>query len=607
MIKGRCKVLKIFKLAKAELKKMFLKPIMLFVFLAIGATITLLAVTFQPEKRVETVVNVNKTQQVQTIYDDFLNEALPNSKKSIDDELLSQANEIVDFLNNFKTDESGHIYQLERKISSTKNAINDIHSSISEYNRLQNDSNATNTDIAAARGVVVNKFNEVANKAQDTRSFFQTAQSSLNFFITEDDAETFLLFFVNLQSSVPNNFPNTANDQFLLFETSYNFLNDEFNFAVPTKIAESLEYFKITEESFEPILTKHFYDVLDVSNTTNTQPALNSIFAQITEFNNLNADSEETEHLDKMEQLISQYKSTALMNAFVLENEFLLAKAGNKNDGEIRKYKGFADFNAYQIRQNASINTYMLDNDLFDFNFLNTFSFNQNSGQTTNAFDFVVYAMQILTMVIAIFAIFVASSTIASEQNTGTMKMLAIRPYSRTKIITAKLISVINFVIIALIVSFVSTFIVGYVAYGINQTATLVVFNSSNVFVLNSFVVLAIYFLTLFLKLAFFAVISLLFSMLFKSNTVAIILSVLIYGFSLIGNALLIHQAWFATLPIAHLDVFRFFGSGGNASGFFGFSYPLNSNFYVSLVYLTATMFLSYLISTKIFKTRNIA
>jgi ABC-2 type transport system permease protein len=599
--------LKTFKLAKAELKKIFLKPIMPLVFFALVISISLLSITFEPQKRVETIVNVNKTNQVQTIYNDFLDDSNLNSKKKFDGILLDEVSEITEFFANYKTDDDGDINKLRTLVSETKNTIASIYSSILNYNQIKNDDSKTGADVANARNLVVGKFTETLNKTQAVRSYFQNIQANgINFFITEENSETFEFFFRNLFSTIPTSFPIRENDA-LIFQTDYNFLNDSFDFNIPAQIINSLKYFNITQESFQPVLDKYYNDVLDSSNLLDTAPKLNKLFSEIKAFNQLHAESDDSIHLEQMQTYISQYKSIATMNATVLENEFLLAKAGNISDTEIRNYIGFIEFNGYQIRQTSNLNKYLIVNDLYDYDYLNAFSYNQNSGQSTNAFDFVIYAMQIISLIIAIFAIFVASGTIANEQNTGTMKMIAIRPYSRNKIITAKLYSVINFMLIMLVLSFASTFAVGYFSYGVEQTLSLLVFNAQEVFVLNSFVVLAIYFVSLFLKMTFFIVIALLFSLLFKSNTISIVLSVVLYGFTLIGNALLFSQSWFSNLPIAHLDIFRFFGTGANTGDFFGFSYMLNSNFYSSLIYLGGTILLSYFISVRIFKTRNIA
>jgi ABC-2 type transport system permease protein len=75
--------------------------------------------------------------------------------------------------------------------------------------------------------------------------------------------------------------------------------------------------------------------------------------------------------------------------------------------------------------------------------------------------------------IISLFTIIVAAGAIANEFKWGTIKLLLIRPISRTKILLSKYVSVLVFAVIMLIFLYVLSFIVGSVLFGIdslNQT-----------------------------------------------------------------------------------------------------------------------------------------
>ncbi len=73
-----------------------------------------------------------------------------------------------------------------------------------------------------------------------------------------------------------------------------------------------------------------------------------------------------------------------------------------------------------------------------------------------------------LSMMISLFTIIIAAGMIASEFRWGTIKLLLIRPISRTKIMFSKYATVLLFALSMLIFLFVINLIVGAIFFGIN-------------------------------------------------------------------------------------------------------------------------------------------
>lgn len=70
-----------------------------------------------------------------------------------------------------------------------------------------------------------------------------------------------------------------------------------------------------------------------------------------------------------------------------------------------------------------------------------------------------------LVMLITLFTVIVAGDSLAGEFSTGTIKLLLIRPSSRTKILISKYISLILFGLLLLVILFVSSFVFTGVLY----------------------------------------------------------------------------------------------------------------------------------------------
>ncbi|WP_248931110.1 ABC transporter permease [Paenibacillus hamazuiensis] len=82
------------------------------------------------------------------------------------------------------------------------------------------------------------------------------------------------------------------------------------------------------------------------------------------------------------------------------------------------------------------------------------------------AFDFMAMGSHLSTLAF-IFSVIVAGDIVASEFTWGTVKLLLIRPASRSKILLAKYIAVILFMVTLLAVLFVSSYFIGLLFFGI--------------------------------------------------------------------------------------------------------------------------------------------
>lgn len=77
-----------------------------------------------------------------------------------------------------------------------------------------------------------------------------------------------------------------------------------------------------------------------------------------------------------------------------------------------------------------------------------------------------------LISVISLLTIIIAAGIVAGEFNSGTIKLLLIRPLKRWKVLLSKYLAVLFFTLVALIVLFITSFLVGGILYGfsgINQ------------------------------------------------------------------------------------------------------------------------------------------
>jgi ABC-2 type transport system permease protein len=112
---------------------------------------------------------------------------------------------------------------------------------------------------------------------------------------------------------------------------------------------------------------------------------------------------------------------------------------------------------ATYLKKEIALNNYRLSHDL-------------PPAQGENIWGF-VNDMSNLLQVISIFTIIVVATSIASEFNWGTIKLLLIRPVSRTSILLSKYISTLIFAVFSLIGLFIVSLLVGGLLFGFGDVS----------------------------------------------------------------------------------------------------------------------------------------
>lgn len=264
--------------------------------------------------------------------------------------------------------------------------------------------------------------------------------------------------------------------------------------------------------------------------------------------------------IEEMESLALTYLSVDDCSYYALKNALYLEVSANKSDAEMSSYIGFENFNSYQYRETLTKYDYLLNNNLADSDFATMFSFNANSGSSENAFDYMYFTLEIASFFIIAFTVIMGAGMISKEYSDGTIKLLAIRPYKRNKIILAKILATMFFAFIFVLVSVIVSLITGYILFGISFPNMLIVFNAAYTFTLPIWVVFLIYLASLMIKIWIFALLAIAISTIFKSYVAAVCISSGIYILNLILTFVSKGANWLKYNPFANLDLFKYFG-----------------------------------------------
>ncbi|RYM01737.1 ABC transporter permease [Sporolactobacillus sp. THM7-7] len=129
-----------------------------------------------------------------------------------------------------------------------------------------------------------------------------------------------------------------------------------------------------------------------------------------------------------------------------------LAQENQGMQQNLNQMKG-NDAYANYLKSEIAINQYRIDHNL-------------EPAQGTTLWSFVEDSTSIMILVISIFTIIVVSTSIASEFNTGTIKLLLIRPIYRTEILLSKYIAALLFALLSLVVLFLFSWLIGGIFFG---------------------------------------------------------------------------------------------------------------------------------------------
>lgn len=221
------------------------------------------------------------------------------------------------------------------------------------------------------------------------------------------------------------------------------------------------------------------------------------------------------------------YKSIAIQNYRMYMGNYIQSSQGkNLTDEEKSEINGYLE--------KANLYKYDLYNDT---EYQNTATANYTFQNSIGTY------IAIIVMVVVI----VAGVSISEEFNKGTVKLLLVRPYSRTKILISKLIAVFITMLITTATILLLQFIIGGIVYGFGTYMMNVVqfdFTTNSIVTLNIFAYLGLIFIC---KLPIFILIGTLafaLSTLFLNSPLAVALPILGYMGSDVINMIAISYKW---------------------------------------------------------------
>ena len=188
----------------------------------------------------------------------------------------------------------------------------------------------------------------------------------------------------------------------------------------------------------------------------------------------------------------------------------------------------FQDSGYWQVKSTAVLYRYMYDNGL-DFSSVSLFG--SATALTANAY--ILYMLQIMSVVITVYAAITMARSFAGERSNGTLKMQLLKPISKESMMFAKMLSTFIVSVGLYLFTFILSSIVGIIAFDVDAKDVLVVFNATSVAKISAVGELLIYFLYYVYSIGAYIVLALFLSNIIKKSegaAIAILMLLMFLG-----------------------------------------------------------------------------
>ncbi len=580
--------MKFFRLLKGELNKILMRPILYVITAILVVALVFSYMLFNQAERTDG--NITSYDSCETITDTYntFNSSTNRYGKSSANSLLESSQNLISAS---RTNNEGALLQEFQEL------LSNINETYTAYLVFDNPMDQGIIEGDTAPGEEIITYENLQSNITELRDLFETSRDDTNSLLLIKTADNLTLnqVFINTTSALNAVNRSSHASHVELRQT----LQEIDSIKQLTNLFSLISYKTVDEKK----LVELENNIVIAQNYMNQ---VEEVIYALYEENNL-------DNIDSLKELSIRYYLIAL-NAYQLtQNVINYSYFSDMQDSEIASYFGYADIYMYQINEQITKQTYLLNNNAVSTDYANVFSPTRTSNSEVNAFDFVYFGLEVTGFIILIFTVVLAAGMLAGEQSSGTLKLLLIRPYSRGKILTSKLLATMIFATIFLIFSTIVLFLIGLFTMGANFTPVLCIFNASTAFITSPFVVLLIYLLCWLFKMFLFVLLALAISAIFRSNVGAVGVSIVLYFVLSIFALIFAGSYWYGYLPFSNLDLFKYFGGAFVASGnssplsiMFSAPYFHGGSFLFSFLISLAVGVILALLTYVIFKKREI-
>lgn len=218
------------------------------------------------------------------------------------------------------------------------------------------------------------------------------------------------------------------------------------------------------------------------------------------------------------------------------------------------------------------------------------------SGSAPSMWTMMLYESLVMLQLVTIFTVVVAADSVAGEFSAGTIKLLLIRPWSRSKILLSKYISLLLFSLLGTLILFLAAVVINMILFGYSSGQASEVADLGTRMNVGVWSYMVYYYTLQWISIVVVVTLAFMLSTVFRSNGLAIGLSLFIV---LMGSTIasllrmmMDRYEWIKYIFLVHLNLTGYLsGAPGPVGMTFGFSLGVLAVYYAIFLAVTWTLF----------------
>lgn len=346
---------------------------------------------------------------------------------------------------------------------------------------------------------------------------------------------------------------------------------------------KTLPFEQIINKSYTTVITKELYDKYfkpyyddiekskidsladelkqEISKHSNAEIVFYSFMPETVATNKAEKLKEFDQSYIRLKSLFKEYVSrVSTIDSLVKNTNSKTSIEANKlDDSGAKKIQGFIFSSRYNLNSSITQAKFLIEQGTLSTNYTAP----ESLGKGYGAMAFIYILTNIIVLICGIV---LSSGAIAGEHSDGTMKLLLIRPHTRTQVLISKFLSTAIVLLGLTIFNFLVTLAIGAIGWGLSGVPmALSIFNSKRAIILHPAVVMLFMHLFCYLEAVVFSLIALTISTLFRSRGGAIAVSMLIYFVSFVLGSILSTYSWYRFVIFNNTNLFQYMSSTGPA------------------------------------------
>lgn len=585
-----------FKVISAEFKKILSKPgiFILSIFLALILVIGVFI--YNPKLQDDNTLSFRNATNYLDKYALFIGDDETNKTAGIKVEADNQVKLAIENINNYSINSyTGNISQEEN----IHNLLDDINEKYKEYVDCSID--GLDSTITKTRNDLIQSFENL--NAAIVSANINAANGSYSLVMTKSVYKTYKNQYEEILAWAKTTISkDKLADHCNVYKAKYkdDFLNNISKFVYPTLSSSFVKDF--TTDSGKTKLNTLNIRLEAIMDEINT----NFVKAQSSASKNIELSS-------KMNKLAQDYVDTCNTYTNLIKYSLINNALAELSTTEQMNALYLSDYSIYNCKSLQVRYNFLFDENKTENDYAKPLTIGSTSNNDINAYDYAYFVLKLFSFVIIAFSIMSACHTIAGEIKDGSMRYLAIRPVSRTKILFGKMFSILILATILSIFSGIIAIAVGGAVYGFESLSILTIFNGSVALEMHPIAMIATYLISLLLEITVYTSIAILLSSIFKSDLLSVTLMLLLY---LINTILPVFvtgmNSWLTFYPFAHICLYSLFGSsvysiqGNFLNALLGVKVYLTTNVILTSVTTLLLILIPCFIANKIFNNKEL-